>query len=224
MTDPLRLFTIPKFGDNRNEMDIKTLELGDMAANCYLVSTEVAALVIDPGTFSDKAEKFLLQNREKHRLILLTHAHFDHIGGALQLRESTETEIAVGINENASLPSPNINLSVMFGADLKPFNADILLRDNTEITVGDLKILPLEAPGHTVGGMCYLINGMLFSGDTLFYGSVGRTDFPGGSAAALTNSVKRLYSLLPGDTAVMPGHGRETTIGFEKKYNMFVKE
>lgn len=205
-------------------MDIKILPLGDMQANCYLISTAEAALVIDPGDYSRAVEDFLLQGSEKQRLVLLTHAHFDHIGGAVKLRENTKTDIAIGARENASLSLPDMNLSGLFGTFLPPFSADCLLEDKKEITVGDLSVLPIETPGHTVGGMCYLINGSLFSGDTLFYGSVGRTDFPGGDFDTLKASVKKLYALLPEETAVFPGHGQSTSLGFEKRYNGFVKE
>ena len=158
-------------------MEIKVITLGYIAVNCYMVSTEKAALVIDPGFKSQAVMDFLFENESKERLILLTHAHFDHIGGALELKQKTATDIAIGEMDNFALSDGEVNLSSRFHAHIEPFSADILLPDNKEITIGDLKIKTLFTPGHTAGGVSYLLDDVLFSGDTLFYRSVGRTDF-----------------------------------------------
>lgn len=205
-------------------MDIKRIVLGEIAVNCYLVSTAAAAVVIDPGFENLRAEEFLLEGSDKQRLILLTHAHFDHIGGALRLREKTGADIVIGRCDNEYLSVPEVNLSNSFGVRLEPFCADRTVDDGDIINAGDMEIKVLHTPGHTVGGVCYLINESLFSGDTLFCGSVGRTDFPGGDFGVLSASVKRLYSLLPNETTVYPGHGEATDIGREKSYNMLVRE
>lgn len=205
-------------------MDIKRIVLGEIAVNCYLVSTAAAAVVIDPGFENLRAEEFLLEGCDKQRLILLTHAHFDHIGGALRLREKTGADIVIGRCDNEYLSVPEVNLSNSFGVRLEPFCADRTVDDGDIINAGDMEIKVLHTPGHTVGGVCYLINESLFSGDTLFCGSVGRTDFPGGDFGVLSASVKRLYSLLPDETTVYPGHGEATDIGREKSYNMLVRE
>lgn len=205
-------------------MDIKRIVLGEIAVNCYLVSTAAAAVVIDPGFENLRAEEFLLEGSDKQRLILLTHAHFDHIGGALRLREKTGADIVIGRCDNEYLSVPEVNLSNSFGVRLEPFCADRTVDDGDIINAGDMEIKVLHTPGHTVGGVCYLINESLFSGDTLFCGSVGRTDFPGGDFGELSASVKRLYSLLPDETTVYPGHGEATDIGREKRYNMLVRE
>lgn len=205
-------------------MDIKRIVLGEIAVNCYLVSTAAAAVVIDPGFENLRAEEFLFEGSDKQRLILLTHAHFDHIGGALRLREKTGADIVIGRCDNEYLSVPEVNLSNSFGVRLEPFCADRTVDDGDIINAGDMEIKVLHTPGHTVGGVCYLINESLFSGDTLFCGSVGRTDFPGGDFGVLSASVKRLYSLLPNETTVYPGHGEATDIGREKSYNMLVRE
>lgn len=202
-------------------MEIKTLVLGHIHTNCYLFSTDKAALVIDPAFVSKQAEDFLLENSDKERLILLTHAHFDHIGAAPSLRDNTGVKIAVGELDNPDLADPSVNLSDLFHAHVPPFSADITLCDGEEITVGDIKIKALHTPGHTVGSMSYLIDNTLFSGDTLFYESIGRTDFPKGNYSEIVKSLKRLLEL-DGNIRVLSGHGPETNIAHERQYNPFV--
>lgn len=203
-------------------MEIKVLPLGHIQANCYLIKSDNAAIVIDPGFESKSVTDFLIENKDKQRLILLTHGHFDHIGGANALRNETDTQIAIGALDNPALADTKYNLSDRFHAKLSPFSADILFNDGDEYTVGDLCFKVLHTSGHTVGGVCYLFKNVLFSGDTLFSGSIGRTDFYGGNYAELEASVKRLYSL-DNDTVVLSGHGEETTIGNEKLYNPFIR-
>ncbi len=203
-------------------MEIKALVLGNIEVNCYLVSTEKAAVVIDPGYPSNEALEFLLNSTDKERLILLTHGHFDHIGFADELSAITDTKIAIGEKDAPSLQDNNINLSALFGAPISTFSANILLADNDKINVGDLTFEVMHTPGHTVGGVCYLCNDVLFSGDTLFAGSIGRTDFPGGNFETLKNSIKRIYTL-PDDTVLLSGHGGKTTVINEKRYNPFVR-
>ena len=202
-------------------MEIKVITLGHIAVNCYMVSTEKAALVIDPGFESQVVENFLLDNENKERIILLTHAHFDHIGGAVSLRDNTDTKIAIGEKENFALSDGDINLSNRFRAHLEPFSADILLKDQEELSVGDIKIKVIYTPGHTVGSVSFLIDDILFSGDTLFNMSIGRTDFPGGDFAVLKKSIDKLFDLSD-DTTVLSGHGEPTTILHEKQFNPFL--
>ncbi len=202
-------------------MEIRTLALGLIQINCYLVSTDNAALVIDPGFSSPEAESFLLENCEKERVILITHAHFDHIGGAKELREKTGVKIAVGERDDQDLRNPEANLSNKFHARVEPFSADILLSDGEILKVGDIDIKVISTPGHTVGGVCFLVGDVLFSGDTLFCESVGRTDFKGGDFAALMESVGRLMQLDP-KLRVLPGHGPATTVAHEKQYNPII--
>lgn len=201
-------------------MRIKTLHLGLIKTNCYLISTEMAAVVIDPGFDRPETLEFLKDNSDKERLILLTHAHFDHIGGAETLREKTGVKIGIGELDADGLADTDINLSDMFHANIVPFKPDLIFKNGDTIKVGDIEFKVIGTPGHTVGGICYLTGDCLFSGDTLFENSVGRTDFPGGDIKALKRSVKKLMTL-PADTKVYPGHGYSTTIAREKEYNMF---
>lgn len=191
-------------------------------ANCYAVLSDKAAILIDPGAYSESAEKFLRDNAQRERLILLTHAHFDHIGGAEQLRKKTGVKIAIGRLDAPALSDGSINLSANFGIALNDFNADILLEDNQIFDIGDIKIKAIHTPGHTEGGMCYLLGDNLFSGDTLFCRTYGRTDFPTGDEIKLIESIKRLFSELDDNVMVYPGHNRTTTIGSEKKKNFLV--
>lgn len=203
-------------------MKIDTVLLGSFQVNCYLISTDKSAIVIDPGFNSSYVEDFLLKNADKERMILLTHAHFDHIGGALQLKEKTGVKIAIGRIDELSLSDENYNLSTLFNAYIKPFNADMLLDDGEITEIGDITLKTIHTPGHTKGSVGYLIENNLFSGDTLFNLSVGRTDFPGGNTKQLLNSVKKLFAL-DDNTKVFSGHGATTTIGYEKINNPYIK-
>lgn len=202
-------------------MNVKRRVLGEISANCYMISTDKAAIVIDPGCYSPEISDFLKDNADKERLILLTHGHFDHIGGAARLRGETGTPIAIGEKDAPALSDPFVNLSSAFGCALEPFSADKTVADGEKITVGDIELTAIETPGHTVGGTCYFTDGILFSGDILFEGSVGRTDFPGGSTAELMRSISRLLEL-DGSTRVLSGHGRETTVDTERIYNPYI--
>ena len=203
-------------------MEIKVLPLGLIGANCYMITGEKGAVLIDTGEYSPRLEQFLNDNSDKERLILLTHCHFDHIGGALKLRENTGVKIGIGEKEAPALADGNLNLSNRFRANLTPFSADLTFADGEKITVGDLEFMVMETPGHTVGGVCYLIENCLFSGDTLFFESIGRTDFPGGDISVLNKSLDKLMELQD-DLAVFAGHGESTTIEHERRFNPFIR-
>ncbi len=202
-------------------MEIRAIHLGLIKTNCYLISTDKAAVVIDPGFKTEITADFLKANEGKARMILITHAHFDHIGGAEALRAETGVEIGIGEFDAPALKDTELNLSDKFHANIAPFSADRTFCDGEKFSVGDIDFEVILTPGHTVGGVSYLSGESLFSGDTLFAGAVGRTDMPGGSLKALKKSLKRLIAL-PEDTKVYPGHGDFTTVGYEKENNMFV--
>lgn len=202
-------------------MEIRAIHLGLIKTNCYLISTDKAAVVIDPGFKTEITADFLKANGGKARMILITHAHFDHIGGAEALRDETGVEIGIGELDAPALKDTELNLSDKFHAHIAPFSADRTFCDSEKFSVGDIDFEVILTPGHTVGGVSYLSGESLFSGDTLFAGAVGRTDMPGGSLKALKKSLKRLIAL-PEETKVYPGHGDFTTVGYEKENNMFV--
>lgn len=203
-------------------MQIKALSLGILGVNSYLISTDKVAIVIDPANFDNRIEDFFLQNDNKERLILLTHCHFDHIGGADALRQKFNIKIAIGQNEADSLLDTNMTLSSRFRARVAPFSADILLRDGEIFKIADLEILCIETKGHTEGGMCYKIGDALFSGDTLFKQSVGRVDFPGGDSKKLMESLSKINGMFE-DINVYPGHGEATTLKAERETNPFLR-
>ena len=202
-------------------MEIRAIHLGLIKTNCYLLSTDKAAVVIDPGFKTEITADFLKANGGKARMILITHAHFDHIGGAEALRNENGVEIGIGELDAPALRDTGLNLSDKFHAHIAPFSADRTFCDGEKFSVGDIDFEVILTPGHTVGGVSYLSGESLFSGDTLFAGAVGRTDMPGGSLKALKKSLKRLIAL-PEETKVYPGHGDFTTVGYEKENNMFV--
>lgn len=204
-------------------MGIEILQLGLIKTNCCLLWDEKTAIVIDPGFRSDKTADFLIKSVGKEKYILITHAHFDHIGGAGELKRVTGAKIVMGRAEAETMNDPDINLSAVFHSRFESFSPDILLDDGDHIKAGDMEIMAVGTPGHTAGSMSYIIGGKLFSGDTLFFESVGRTDFPGGDFSQLENSVRKLYTL-PDNTEIYPGHGPGSTIGHEKKFNPCVSE
>lgn len=201
-------------------MEIKVLTLGYIGVNCYLLLSDGAAIVIDPGFYDKRIVDFLKDNCDKERLILITHGHYDHISGALRLSRETDTKIAIGALENGALSDVTLNLSGLFGDELEPFSADILLNEG-KFAVGDLEFETIFTPGHTLGGACYRFGDIVFSGDTLFCRSIGRTDFPTGDYGALMNSIDKLF-LLPDNTKLFSGHGEMTTVGSEKENNPFL--
>lgn len=204
-------------------MDIKRCVSGICATNCYLISGDDFAVVIDPAENDNFITDFAQKNADKkNKAILLTHCHFDHIGGVEALKKIWNCDIVIGEYEAEGLKNPNINFSAMWGSRTMSIDADIKVQDGQILNFGEFTAKVLHTPGHTRGSVCYLCDDVLFSGDTLFNLSVGRTDLPTGS---LDTELKSLQSLLLLDdaTRVLSGHGDETTIGYEKIHNPYVK-
>ena len=199
--------------------------MGAMGANCYLYACMESkkAVIIDPGADGKKIYRWVLDKGLKVDYILLTHGHVDHIGAVDELRVLLG-DVLVGIHADDAgmLTDGKKNLSSYFGPGHVLQSADFLLQDGQEITIGKEKLKVISTPGHSPGGVCFLSTEGLFSGDTLFAGSIGRTDFPGGSLEQLLKGVKDKLMILPDDTRVFPGHGEETSIGEEKRDNPFL--
>ncbi len=205
-------------------MIIKRLILGELGTNCYIAMDEATreAVVIDPAANPEAIENALKTMGASLRFVVLTHCHFDHIGAAEALKSEYVPVVCLD-REEGSLSSPSINLSRGFGFPEIVLYADKTVTDGDEIPFGNSCLKVIATPGHTVGGMSLYAQKVLFAGDTLFAGSIGRTDFPGGSFEVIAKSIRtRLYTL-PEDTVVYPGHGEFTTIGEEKRGNMYVR-
>lgn len=195
-----------------------------MDNNCYIIADERTkqAAVIDAPCSSGEILNVLEDEGLSLKFILLTHYHFDHIGALDSLKKATNAKVAIHSFEADGLCDPTVNLTLYADSPCPKTKADILLKDTDIIKFGDVSIKVLYTPGHTIGGVCYYIEkeNMLFSGDTLFYRNVGRTDFPGGDEEILEESIKKQLYVLPDKTDVYPGHGITTTIGYEKEHGI----
>ena len=207
------------------QIRIKSMILGMVRTNCYIVYRENEnphCIVIDPGDRGDYIYESLSENKFSIDLILLTHAHFDHIGGANTLRKLSGAPIYCYSAEKALCEDAAVNCSSEYGEPVTVV-PDAYLDDLQMIESAGMKCQLFATPGHTVGSCCYYFeeDQVLISGDTLFAGSVGRSDLPTGSEGTLIRSIKEKLSGLAGEVRVFPGHGDSTTIEYESKHNPF---
>ena len=207
-------------------MRITNLPSGALQANTYLAVDEKTneGFIVDPGGYNKVLTKEVRDNDVNIKYIILTHGHSDHICGVNEHKaEFPDAKIVAYKDEEAMLENPNLNQSPGFGVPYST-KADILVSDGDELKVGDVTLKFIHTPGHTEGGMCIYVKEAkaLFSGDTLFRQSIGRTDFPGGSYKEIMDSIRKKLFLLPDDTNVFPGHMGTTSIVFEKENNPFV--
>lgn len=207
-------------------LKVRKAIVGELGTNCYVVTDEATGLtaVIDPGEYTSGLDNILqIVGYDNVRYVILTHAHFDHIGGTVELLEKTgfKPEVAVGVYDSAILNDTYSNLSKMFygvGIDNIPMN--IALNDGDILPLGESNIRVMHTPGHTAGSVSLICDDKIFSGDTMFFCSYGRTDFPTGSESELMQSLKRLTDI-EGNYKVYPGHGDTTTLEYERKNNHF---
>jgi len=204
---------------------VKKLEVGPIMANCFILGCESTkeAVVIDPGDDADRILMTLAKSGLKVKYLINTHGHFDHVGANKRMKEATGAEIAVHPDDEPMFQELSRS-AMMFGlsAENSP-PADIRLNDGDEITFGKITLKVIHTPGHSKGGICLYTKGHLFAGDTLFAGSIGRTDLNGGDYDTLISSIKEKLLVLEPDTVVYTGHGPETTIANEKRMNPFLR-
>lgn len=204
-------------------MVIQTLTLGALATNCYIVSDgHGIAAVIDPADNADAIRHALARHQLTLGAVLLTHAHFDHMGALHELMKDSGCPIYCHRLEMPALTDGARNLSAVFGMPLAPVHSATVFDDGDTVSVGELRFETVHTPGHTPGSSCYVLQDVLFSGDTLFRESIGRTDFPGGDMSAMRTSLSRLLTL-EGIARILPGHGEETTLAHEQQYNPYVR-
>ena len=206
-------------------MNINCAQTGPGGANMYIVSDESTGkgFIVDPGGYVGKIRDFIDENHIDIQYIILTHGHGDHIGGVAGFRNDFPAASVVAcIHEKELLSDPDFNMSNMMFPTPVTIEADKYVDDGDELEVGDMKLKFFHTPGHSPGGMCILVDNVLFSGDTLFKYSIGRTDFRGASFDEIKKSIHDKIFVLPDDTQVLPGHMGPTTVGDEKKYNPFV--
>ncbi|MGC7873667.1 MBL fold metallo-hydrolase [Desulfosporosinus sp. SYSU MS00001] len=199
--------------------------VGPMGANCYIYACMESkkAVLIDPGADGKKIHRWVMDKGMHIDYILLTHGHVDHIGAVDELRDLLgDVQVGIHSGDAEMLTDGRKNLSSYFGPGVVLKSADFFLEDGQEISVGKERLKVIHTPGHSPGGICLWSSEGLFSGDTLFAGSIGRTDFPGGSMELLIRGVKEKLFTLPDSTRVLPGHGEETSIGEEKHDNPFL--
>ncbi len=199
--------------------------VGQVATNCYFMINEETkeALVIDPGDSAQMLAEKLNQKGWKPQAVLLTHGHFDHAMAAKELAEMFGIEIYAHEREKDTLEDPRKNVSIMVG-NKDNYRADVYVKDGEVLELAGMEVKVLHTPGHTEGGCCYYLEKekILFSGDTLFCQSVGRTDFPGGSMSKIVRSIKEKLMALPDEVKVYPGHMGMTTIGSERARNPYL--
>lgn len=204
---------------------IKIMVLGGMQTNCYLLYHEDTkeAVIVDPADEADTINRKISELSLEPKAILLTHGHFDHIQAVEDVSKRYKIPVIGHENAEEILSNPRENLSSVFGAAIT-VGMDQTVTDGQTLKLAGFEIQVLHTPGHTRDSVCYYLpqEGVLFSGDTLFAGSVGRTDFPGGSASQMMHSLREILLKLPKQVEVYPGHGEQTTIEYEFEHNPFV--
>ncbi len=205
---------------------LETIVVGALDVNCYIIGCEAhgKAAVIDPGDSPKTILNFINSKGFKIACIINTHAHADHVGANGKIKEASGAPLLIHKGDSDFLTSESSKeMAAFYGVSPSP-KADRLLSEGDTIEIcPDISFKVIHTPGHSPGGICLLYNNILFTGDTLFSGSVGRSDLPGGSHSSLISSIKNKLMILDNSVKIYPGHGPSSTIGEEKKYNPFIK-
>lgn len=205
-------------------MKITQIPVGILRSNCYIIETEKKnAAAVDTGSDTEKIKEFIRENGLCLKKILLTHGHFDHMGAAAELSEQLGAEVYIHREDAPMLSDSHLSLADAVGGGVYyPVEHFTCVEEGDKITLDELEFEVMHTPGHTKGGVCYKCGNALFTGDTLFRMSMGRTDFPGGSLQQMYESLKRLREL-DGNYDVYPGHNDRSTLDYERKYNVCLK-
>ena len=208
-------------------MKIMYMVLGPFMTNTYILYNEetMEGLVVDPSFSPEHYIKAISEKKIHRRSIFLTHGHVDHMAGMNELRKAfPAAKMYMDKRDHPFLRDPEKNLSYMFPVPTLVDDADVWVKDGDEIETCGYTFQAIDTAGHTPGGISFYMKreGLVFTGDSLFQGSIGRTDFPGGSLKELTGTIKKNLFSLPDSTVVLSGHGEQTTIGQEKKTNPFL--
>jgi len=205
-------------------MIVRSLVVGPLQVNCFVVGDETSrkAIIVDPGDEPDRIMELLSKEQLVPEYVVCTHAHFDHVGAVPDIKRDTHAQIVIHRDE-LDIYHGARDMAALWGYDLEPLpEPDFFVGEGDEIRLGDLRFEVLHTPGHSPGGLCLWGEGIVMTGDTLFAGAVGRTDFHGGDMGKLKQSFDRLMSLPP-ETEVLAGHGPNSTIGRERVDNFFPK-
>jgi glyoxylase-like metal-dependent hydrolase (beta-lactamase superfamily II) len=206
-------------------MIIKKLVVGPLENNCFVIADEKSkeCFVVDPGDEPDRIIDFINENNMKVKYIICTHAHFDHVGAVSEIKKETEAKLVIH-GYDLNIYHSSRDHAALWGFEIDPLpEPDLFASEGEVLRIGGLRFEIIHTPGHSPGGICIYGEGILITGDTLFAGSVGRTDLPGGDVESLKQSFIRLMAL--SDTVkVLPGHGPESTIGKERADNFFSNE
>lgn len=208
-----------------SSFSIKSVVVGPVDVNCYILKDKATGkgAVIDPGGHVERIMSLIKDMKADIAEIIITHGHFDHIGALDELRNAVGCGASIHELDAEMLLKSRKNLSIFMGTDASFRPAERLLKDGEVIRFGESFLKVIHTPGHTAGGIClYDGDKVLFSGDTLFAGSVGRSDFPGGNHYQLIESVVKALAEVKDETVVYPGHGPETGMGYERKTNPFL--
>jgi glyoxylase-like metal-dependent hydrolase (beta-lactamase superfamily II) len=205
-------------------LELETIALGNYATNCYIVINEKReALIIDPGSEAEKLLSFIAELEVTPTAVLLTHGHFDHVGAVDTVCEKWNIPVYVHPRDEELLSDFHKNASGLSGDGIKVETLASIIQ-GSELRLAGFEITIYDTPGHTPGGVCYLIEDSLFCGDTLFQGSIGRTDLYGGSFEELMTSIGHLLNNLSNEVRLYPGHGPESSIGWELANNPFITQ
>ena len=210
----------------KDKMILERIVVGPFEVNCYILgdSKTKEVVVIDPGEDFPVVWDTIQEARYNVKGIVLTHGHADHIGAVGELKSKTQAPIYIHPEDKEMLSNPKLNRSIYFGVAITAPPADKLLKEGDILKIGNISLKVIHTPGHTPGGICLEYDKILFTGDTLFAGSIGRTDFPGSSFQSLINSIKKKLLILPDEIEIFPGHGPSSSIGEERVSNPFLQE